>query len=382
MPRSFSQMKRLGLWLGTLAFTGFLAGCTQTIPKELIEAVESIDQNLTQLRAAEFAPKEYASFATRLMTLRVRAEVEEDIIHWPWESNELELALRQLKEEGTLTLERLTERQERLRRAAEQRLTFVEERAMLINGQVDAIEGRLVLEGKPVEADLLIKQARAFYDQGYYEQSLDASDRAILNLEAQAVALNRELGRYASRDRINHWRHMAKQTIDWSKQHHASAIVVSKAERTITLYSDGKKVLSYPVKLGFNGIREKRFQGDGATPEGRYHVSEKRGQGQTQFYRALALNYPNQEDQKRFSRERRAGHIPTRRSIGGQIEIHGVESELMAQTLGCIMLENPHMAALFNRVRKGTPVTIVGTLNEQNAVALALAKLATLQDES
>lgn len=382
MTRSFPQMKRLALWSGTLTLTGLLVGCTQTIPKELVEAVESIDQNLTHLRAAEFAPKEYARFASRLMTLRVKAEAEEDVIHWPWESNELELALLQLKEEGTHTLERLTEHQERLRHSAEQRLASVEERAKLINAQVDAIEGRLVLEGKPVEADLLIKQARAFYDQGRYEQSLEVSNRASLNLETQAVVLNRELGRYASPDRINHWRQMAQQTINWSKQHHASAIVVSKAERTITLYNNGQKVLSYPVKLGFNGIKEKRYQGDGATPEGRYHVSEKRGQGQTQFYRALALNYPNREDRRRFSHDRKTGHIPIRRSIGGQIEIHGVESELMAQTLGCVMLENPHMAALFNRVRKGTPVTIVGTLHEQNAVALALSRLALGQEET
>jgi murein L,D-transpeptidase YafK len=149
----------------------------------------------------------------------------------------------------------------------------------------------------------------------------------------------------------------------------------------LTLYRGGKKVLSYPVRLGFNGIKEKRYQGDGATPEGRYRVAGKRGRGQTQFYRALLLDYPNQQDRRRFVNDRRNGRIPAFRNIGGQIEIHGVDNELMAQTLGCVMLENPQMAVLFDRVDNGTPVTIVGALLEHNSVARALSKLSPRRDE-
>ena len=53
----------------------------------------------------------------------------------------------------------------------------------------------------------------------------------------------------------------------------------------------------------------------------------------------------------------------------------------MAQTLGCIMLDNPQMALLFTRVEKGTPVTIVGALHEQNSVALVLADLTARTNE-
>jgi murein L,D-transpeptidase YafK len=173
---------------------------------------------------------------------------------------------------------------------------------------------------------------------------------------------------------------MAKETIAWSRRHHASAIVVSKADRVLTLYKNGQKVLSYPVRLGFNGIREKRYQGDGATPEGRYLIAGKRGQGQTQFYRALLLDYPNEEDRRRFQSARKTGLIPASKGIGGQIEIHGVENELAAQTLGCVMLENAHMVFLYDRVEKGTPVTIVGALQEQNSVAQALASLGQRND--
>jgi murein L,D-transpeptidase YafK len=157
---------------------------------------------------------------------------------------------------------------------------------------------------------------------------------------------------------------------------------VSKAERVLTLYKNGNKVVSYPVRLGFNGIREKQFQGDGATPEGRYRITDKRGAGRTQFYRALVLDYPNQDDRRRFAQGKKVGRIPAMKQIGGQIEIHGVENEFMAQTLGCVMLENAQMSALFERVEPGTPVSIVGALTGRNAVAMALAKLGDHEEET
>jgi lipoprotein-anchoring transpeptidase ErfK/SrfK len=362
-------------YAGTLALSGSLTACVETVPPEMVEAIESLDRDMMQLRAAEVAPGDYASFTHQWVTLRTRVEAEEDTIRWPWESNDLESALRQLQAEGLRTVSRLAERQEAERRAAARQLTEVEGRTQALASQVSAIDSRLILAEKPVETDLLLKQARAFYEQGRYEQSLDASDRASRHLAAQSALLQRELGRYASPDRIAQWQRMAKETVDWSKAHHASAIVVNKAERSLTLYRSGQKVLTYPVRLGFNGIREKRYQGDGATPEGRYRVAGKRGRGQTQYYRALLLDYPNGDDRRRFLNDRKKGKIPAFRDIGGQIEIHGVDNELMAQTLGCIMLENPQMTALFDRVDTGTPVTIVGALVEHNAVAKALENL-------
>jgi lipoprotein-anchoring transpeptidase ErfK/SrfK len=360
---------------------GSVAACVETVPPEVVEAIESLDRDLLQLRAAEVAPNDYASFAHEWITLQTRVEAEEDSIRWPWEPNDLEAALRHLQREGAKTVARLAAQQEADRRAAARQLTDVEDRAQAIAIQVSAIDSRLILAEKPVETELLLKQARAFYEQGRYEQSLDASDRAARHLTAQSALLQRELGRYASPDRIAQWQRMARETIDWSKKHQASAIVVSKAERSLTLYRSGQKVLTYPVRLGFNGIKEKRYQGDGATPEGRYRVAGKRGRGETQFFRALLLDYPNQEDRRRFLKDRKKGNIPAFRDIGGQIEIHGAENALMAQTLGCVMLENPQMAALFERVNNGTPVTIVGALLEQNSVARALAHLSTARTE-
>ncbi|MDP1768099.1 MAG: L,D-transpeptidase [Nitrospirota bacterium] len=382
MPGYGLRVTSIVLGWGALALAGSLPGCVEAVPQDAIEAVENIDRDLMQLRAAEFSPNDYAQFAHQWMALKSRVQADEDLIRWPWEPNDLEIALRQLQKEGAHTVTRLTKERETLRHSAENKIAQVEDRSRMITLQVSGIDSRLVLGQKPVETDLLMKQAHAFYAQGQYDRSLDAADRAAQNLAAQAVLLSHELGRYANRDQIVGWQQMAKDTITWSRIHRASAIVVNKADRVLTLYRNGQKMVSYPVRLGFNGIREKRYQGDGATPEGRYRVSNKRGQGQTQFYRALVLDYPNEEDRRRYRLERKTGQIPASRAIGGQIEIHGVENELMAQTLGCVMLDNPQMVLLFDRVEKGTPVTIVGALHEQNSVAQTLEILGVQRKET
>jgi len=382
MSNSRSRLTWAILGWGALALAGSLSGCVEAVPQDVIEAVENIDRDLMELRAAEFSPDDYTRFAHQWMALKTRVQADEDLIRWPWEPNDLEVALRRLQEEGSHTVARLTKERDALRRSAKEQIARVENRFQVMILQVSAIDSRLVLGQKPVETDLLMKQAHAFYEQGRYDQSLDASDRAAQNLATQAAALSSELGRYADRARISQWQQMAKDTVTWSRVHRTSAIVISKADRVMTLYRNGQKVLSYPVRLGFNGIREKRYQGDGATPEGRYRVSSKRGQGETQFYRALVLDYPNVDDQRRYQLGRKTGQIPASSTIGGQIEIHGVENELMAQTLGCVMLDNPHMTLLYDRVEKGTPVTIVGALHEQNSVALALATLGGRREET
>ena len=376
------RVRSIVLGWGALALAGLFAGCVEAVPQDAIEAVENIDRDLMELRAAEFSPVDYARFAHQWMELKSRVQADEDLVRWPWELNDLELALRRLQEEGSQTVARLTKEGEALRQSAESKIAQVEDRFRVMAVQVGAIDSRIVLGQKPVETDLLMKQAHAFYEQGRYDRSLDASDRAAQNLATQTILLGNEFGRYADRGQISGWQQMAKDTIAWSRTHQTSAIVVNKADRILTLYRNGQKVLSYPVRLGFNGIREKRYQGDGATPEGRYRISRKRGQGETQFYRALVLDYPNEEDRRRYRLEQKTGQIPASRAIGGQIEIHGVENQLMAQTLGCVMLENPQMTQLFNRVEKGTPVTIVGALHEQNSVAQTLVLLGVPREET
>lgn len=367
-------------WIAGGFYAAILAGCLPAVPPDLIAEIEDIDHTLIALGAPQAAPDEYAAFATQWTALKVRAQASEDLIRWPWESSEFETQLRNLQTEGGHTVARVQDRQANQRRTAERAIARLEERFLSLSSRVASFGGHLVLGEEPTHADLLLKQARSFYEQKNYARSIQVAEQANHALHAHTAVMTRDLKRYADTKQIAHWQTMAKRTVEWSRTHQSSAIVVNKADRELMLYTNGRKVLSYPVRLGFNGIKEKRFQGDGATPEGSYRVTAMRGSGETRFFRALVLDYPNAEDRRRFRLAKQSGMIAPTTSIGGQIEIHGVESELMAQTLGCIMLDNPHMNTLFSHVSSGTPVTIVGALTAQNTIALALAGLEQRHD--
>lgn len=358
------------------------SGCIPAVPPDLLSKIEDIDQHLIALGAPSTAPEEYADFARQWAALKVRAQASDDLIRWPWESSDFEEQLRHLRTEGDKTITRLNHRQAEQRRIAEATLIRLEERFLSMTSHIASLTGELLQGEKPAQTDLLIRQARSYFEQKRYERAIQTAEQANNALQLQAMALTSDLKRYADHEQISHWQAIAKQTIEWSRTHQSLAILVNKADHELILYSNGRKMLSYPVRLGFNGIHKKQFQGDGATPEGRYQVTAMRGKGETQFFRALVLDYPNTEDRRRFYHAKQTGKISSTKSIGGQIEIHGGDSELMAQTLGCIMLDNPHMRELFTHASIGTPVTIVGAMSEQNRIALALAGLADNQEET
>src|SRR6185295_13277198 len=140
-----------------------------------------------------------------------------------------------------------------------------------------------------------------------------------------------------------------------------SAVVVDKLSRRCLLLAGGRVVASFPAELGRDGLAEKLYAGDAATPEGHYHVVEKRDLGATLYHRALLLDYPTDDDRRQFEAARRRGLVPGGRGIGGLIEIHGHGGKWINWTNGCVALRDPHMDRLFAAVAVGTPVTIVGT---------------------
>ena len=103
-----------------------------------------------------------------------------------------------------------------------------------------------------------------------------------------------------------------------ARTHKRAAIVVSKAERSLTLYRNGQKVVSYPVRLGFNGIKEKRYQGDGATPEGRYRILSKRGRGRPNSIMLCYWTIPTRTIGGAFSPSARWGTFPCCAGLEGK----------------------------------------------------------------
>lgn len=158
------------------------------------------------------------------------------------------------------------------------------------------------------------------------------------------------------------WINWADETINFSKRNKTNAIIVDKFSKKLYLYQGGKLKYKTDIELGKNWIGFKMFQGDKATPEGRYSVIKKKKHPQTKYHKALLLNYPNDEDKIRYTEAKSQGQIPKNRSIGNLIEIHGGGGQGANWTDGCVALNNSDMDKLFQLVGEETPVTIVGSL--------------------
>ena len=151
------------------------------------------------------------------------------------------------------------------------------------------------------------------------------------------------------------WRHWIDETVAQSRAAGGSAVIVDKAGHRAYVVRAGKIVQTYRCDLGYNSARQKMYAGDGATPEGKYRVTNVIGR--SHYYKALRLNYPNADDLRRHADARRKKVV--RGSVGGLIEIHGSGGRNEDWTMGCIALTNNDIDDLLRRVGVGTPVTIV-----------------------
>jgi lipoprotein-anchoring transpeptidase ErfK/SrfK len=211
-----------------------------------------------------------------------------------------------------------------------------------------------------MKASVGVKEAATLFDQGDAPRSLSAARQASQEIASAYERFGRFLLGSTDPDRIARYRKWVEDTVSWSRKNRAEAIIVDKMRRTLTLVSGGRRVHTYRAELGINGTLVKIVSGDRATPEGRYKVVEKRGPQQTRWYKALLLNYPNDEDLKAFRRARKQGRVPRNAGPGSLIEIHGKGGRGGDWTDGCVALSNGDMDHLFGRVGVGTPVTIVG----------------------
>lgn len=163
------------------------------------------------------------------------------------------------------------------------------------------------------------------------------------------------------------WKRWHQETMDWSRKNDAVAVVVDKFAHCCIIYQDGKEIKRFVAELGPNWIGTKQFRGDKATPEGKYYITKKKSGKQTIYYKALLINYPNDEDKARYSKNLKNGSIP-RRGIGNLIEIHGDGGKGINWTDGCVALTNTDIDKLWQYVGSGTPVTIVGSLRSLHEI--------------
>ena len=147
--------------------------------------------------------------------------------------------------------------------------------------------------------------------------------------------------------------------------------MVNKLDRELTLYKSGQQVKTYPAGMGINYLNDKLYAGDRATPEGEYRIIRKLPA--SKFYKAMLINYPNEEDERQFALAKQRGQLSKNARIGGLIEIHG--GGTVGLTYGCVALDDRHIQELYNTVEVGTPVVIIGALSANNTLCSTLDSL-------
>lgn len=221
-------------------------------------------------------------------------------------------------------------------------------RKEIAKGKLLLSESNVALRnGSYTEADKKLKQAETLFKNAH--QSAD-------NLLSEYFENHRQ------------WKEWMNQTIIESKSKRSTVVIVDKFASKCYVYKNGRPVAEFEVELGKNWVGDKRYKGDNATPEGRYHVTQKKEGSATKYYKALLINYPNEDDKKRFSSEVANGSLPRNMKIGGLIEIHGNGGKGSDWTEGCVALTDSDMDILYNMVNVGTPVTIIGSVISLNEI--------------
>jgi L,D-peptidoglycan transpeptidase YkuD (ErfK/YbiS/YcfS/YnhG family) len=233
-----------------------------------------------------------------------------------------------------------------------------------------SLREELMTYREALDGSLLLIHAESQWSAA--ELALNTSERLILNEEYEDATKAAYNGRYSlhrlnmiltdySNDIANKmklWRRWVNETIEDSRADGSSAIIVDKSDHRLYLIQAGRLTKTYECELGYNSAVQKFFSGDGATPEGKYRITKYRPNGSA-FHKALMINYPNDEDRKRFAENKSKGIISRNARIGALIEIHGEGGKSEDWTNGCVALKNGDIDHLMQFVSVGTPVTIV-----------------------
>jgi hypothetical protein len=209
---------------------------------------------------------------------------------------------------------------------------------------------------------ILLSEAEVAYSKGqYFQANRKTIDSEYLLTESYEYA-SANLKEYFKSFYV--WKKWVEKTLNESKKNHDYSIIIDKFSRKCIVYLGGSRKYEFEAELGRNWVGDKRTKGDMATPEGMYKITKKIEGSKTKYYKALLLDYPNDEDKIKFRYEIEHGSLPASAKIGGLIEIHGNGGKGIDWTEGCIALTDREMDVVYNITKVGTAVTIIGSMVE------------------
>ncbi len=371
--------QRPSCWLATgtlLLFLSFLLWWWRTpaFPPVFPTPVEQLDRQIRAAGVTDLLPQQYAVFHQQVSDLRHLWRLTANQ-WWPsWTLQEFTESYQQLMTSGAALLTATQHNKTALHSHLNHLLE--EEQAQLtrlrnLNGLFDLRGKRTALS----RAQSFLTQGTSLLTQGQFDQVPHLLQQAQNMMHPIEIFLFNQMNRYSDRHNIAKWNRWVTDTIEPTRHSGELVMVVIKASQEFRLYQKGLLRRSFPADLGFSGLQDKLHEGDGATPEGIFHIVQKKGKRETNFHKAFMLDFPTALHQRRFRVAKAQGLIPANRGIGGLIEIHGQPSGRSDPTNGCVALENSIMDTLFPMVPLRTPVVIVGALDPSNSISRALAPI-------
>ena len=153
----------------------------------------------------------------------------------------------------------------------------------------------------------------------------------------------------------------------------APELWLDKTSYCLEIRDGGRPVKRYPFILGRDPVKRKLHTDFESTPEGIYKIINRKAD--SFFSRALDIDYPNPVDRARYAFLKTQNGIPEGKGIGGEIQIHGqLRSRALESnwTWGCVALRNEDIKEIFDGIKVGTPVFIMGGQITSEDIALFL----------
>jgi hypothetical protein len=159
---------------------------------------------------------------------------------------------------------------------------------------------------------------------------------------------------------------------------HIARLVAHKAERRLEIQCEGGFVFSVTAAFGRDPSGPKAAAGDHRTPEGEYRVAGPARP--SRFHRFVPIDYPSpadadaalaegrlsRADHRRIREAHERGVMPPQDTpLGGLLGLHGEgarwrgDSKQLDWTFGCIGLADRDLDFVADRVKRGTPVSIL-----------------------
>lgn len=362
-------MNRFGILLLCLLLIG---GCIKEaqIPPE-VHLAEQQEMDLWRAEAHLYIPQDYENYKEHLN--KSKRNLLEVSHQFPWfrDYEPVRAEFLKLLKEGEELKQKLQNEKEKKRRVLLDQTDALQEKLNLLSKLTLIYHGKHTFRDHLAKAEVALSEAKILIKENQLIPAEKKLPTIEIHLNKVQEGIYPVLARYQHPELIAKWKRWAREAIEESREKDIYSILIIKSEKKLILYKKGEPVKIYPVSFGKNGWMDKLQSKDHATPEGKYHIIGKNPR--SKYYKALLINYPNEEDRREFERLKKKGVLGKKATIGGLIEIHGGGKDNL--TYGCIALDNGPMEELYHKVEVGTPVTIIGARDERNSLSLALIEL-------